>query len=176
MRRCLTCTSDGTTCNSCEAGFNAVSGVGCQCIPSFHSIANCITCNLGIECTSCAVGFYVQGIVCDTCSNPLAHCLVCTSSSVCTSCDIGYYVNGNVCDSCSNPMLGCLECSSNSVCTRCDSGFDLISNKCRCNPNFHPLAFCATCTILTACDTCVSNSYFVASADKLCHPCNNIHP
>lgn len=72
----------------------------------------------------------------------------------------------------------CETCSDDHTCLTCGTGYkvDSTTKKCVCDISQTTLSFCLTCFSPTVCTKCVSNSYFLNSADHLCYPCSTFDP
>lgn len=164
---CLTCSSDLTTCLSCDSitDRRTLNGTTCSCQTGYYSVAGTSVCS---PCSN----------LCETCSGPV-NCLTCVASTnrelvsgycVCKS---GFVDTGVVnCQSCATSMPGCTACSSSTVCTACNSTgqFSLVSGNCSCNAGYYYnathytsnlacascLLGCQVCTSSTTCTTCFS--------------------
>ncbi len=77
------------------------------------------------------------------------------------------------CIACPVAILNCITCSSPTVCLTCDVGWVISSGSCQCDTVANNLLYCQTCTNPTTCTACVSNQYFLKTADTKCYPCSN---
>jgi proprotein convertase subtilisin/kexin type 5 len=122
---------------------------------------NCLTCSV-TSCSSCVVGYYPAGKLCNLCQNIISYCLECVSSLTCTKCQVGYALSATqrVCQACS-AISNCAECSLYYKCDKCKPLFYL--NGYYCQPCTFTLDVCCT-QYIPNCARCLTGS--------ICAGCN----
>ncbi|OMJ79471.1 hypothetical protein SteCoe_20479 [Stentor coeruleus] len=152
---CAVCGTNPYVCNTCNAGWVAISGICQKCI------APCSTCtNYQTNCQGC-VGTYVLGN--GQCSCPV-NCKICdTINYMCTTCIDSFYQSAGTCYPCASQ---CKTCSGSALaCTSCYGTYSLSSGNCLCPSN------CKTCdTVKYVCSAC--NDGFVLT-NGICTPCTS---
>lgn len=127
---CLTCSSDGSSCNTC-AGNYVVSGGACVC-PNGYYVSSTST-NYTDKCALCHT-------TCLTCNGPAStNCLSCSASRTQngSSCQCTYETAPNGACYLSNCNdQPCISCPSNpSLCHNCTTGFIISGARCVCGIN-----------------------------------------
>ncbi|KAK2153866.1 hypothetical protein LSH36_282g01023 [Paralvinella palmiformis] len=193
LEQCEKCSSTGTVCELCRAGY-VVSGGSCAGEFLFSGTeeeklsiarcndtcpANCLSCTLVndvIECQTCVNQFYVHQ------SNPSLPCLYCPplctdcdgielgGFATCLTCTSGYILQNTTCNACSSNCSSCVEGGEmTTTCTTCNSGFGLLYGICKECIN----TFTESCTVFSngtqTIDACLTGYEYIPFG--VCNAC-----
>ena len=148
VNSCTTCktgwttatgTANNTICEAdCQEGYvNTVTTGTASCQLCSATVPHCSACSsvsTVINCDTCVIGYFLNGIICENCTSAITNCLECSNSVTCDTCLDGYKLYNGVCSTgaCATTVTNCYICSatSNITCVTCDPGYTLVSTAC----------------------------------------------
>ncbi|KAI8467543.1 MAG: hypothetical protein J3K34DRAFT_523630 [Monoraphidium minutum] len=181
VAECNTCSSPGSTCNTCKSGYYLASSTSCAPCSS----GNCDVCSSGSAgaCTKCKSGWALISGSCDGQCSDTTNCDACSSTvdGGCTkckngkvlddgkcvgTCSTGKWNNNGKCDPCSN---NCTSCSSASTCSVCATGYKVVSGVCQVSCSDTNCDICST----SGAGTCTKCNSGWALSSGACDRCDD---
>lgn len=176
---CLTCSgAEADNCKTCETEYFLAedTAAGGKCKACSEKFPQCSKCGEGEACYKCKDGYYLEGGVCNKCTQDveggegIKGCAVCGEVDACIECKPEYYYSGPKACLAKEDIPHCTEFNGNTGCLGCEYGYYRYYSEVCAQCDFP----CSHCNYggTDSCRDCVEGYYFVDYIYKQeCHPC-----